>query len=312
MPRPSRTDYPGARHHVMARGARKAPIFLNDKHCGLFLALLAEFPTRFDVAIHGYALMPNHFHLMLESRRGELSRAMAYLLSRYTVSVNQLHEWDGPLFRGRFHNRLVYRDEHWLHLLAYLHLNPVRARLVMKPEQARWTSHRYYASKELPPPWLTADELLDMFEAVGGYAKYLAEVRANRGEPPDGFDVVAFQAGRSMSDETEKPAPRPPKTHIVSPLALLSAVCRHAEVSRASLKETRYGRTGNPARLAAAFLLVQRAGLRNREVGHLLEMNEVDVSKAITKVRSERGTDSPIDRLVSVLLVETIREKIGK
>jgi putative transposase len=308
MPRPPRTDYPGARHHVMSRGARKAPIFRNDAHCELFLALVSELPARFGIAVHGYALMPNHFHLMIESRRGELSRAMAYLLSNYTVSVNKLHDWDGPLFRGRFHNRLVYRDEHWMHLLAYLHLNPVRARLVMKPEQARWTSHPCYAGKNPPPPWLETGQLTEMFDAVGGYARYLADVRANRGEPPDGFEVVAFQAGRSMSDETVKPALKPRRAHVISPLALLTAVCRRAEVSRASLKETQYGRTGNPARLAAAFLLVQRAGLINREVGHLLAMNEVDVSKAIAKVRSERGTNSLIDRLVSAILIETIRE----
>jgi REP element-mobilizing transposase RayT len=292
----------------MGRGARKAPIFRNDADCELFLTLVSELPARFDIAVHGYALMPNHFHLMLESRRGEISRAMAYLLSRYTVRVNAMHEWDGPLFRGRFHNRLVYRDEHWLHLLAYIHLNPVRARLVMKPDQARWTSHRFYAGRKPPPPWLTTGELREMFEALGGYSKYLAEARANRGDPPDGFDVVAFRAGRAVSDESERPAPKPKAVRIVPPSAMLSALCRRADVRRSSLKETRYGRIGNPARIAAAFLLVHRSGLKHREVGALLAMNEVDVTKAITKVRTERGTNSPLDRLVSALLVVKIRE----
>ncbi|HUT78334.1 MAG TPA: transposase, partial [Polyangia bacterium] len=111
----------------MSRGARRAPIFRDDIHCGLFLDLLSGLPERFGVDVHGYALMPNHFHLMLESGRGRISNAMAWLLSRYTVQVNRLHRWDGPLLRGRFHNRMVWHEQHWLHLLAYLHLNPVRA-----------------------------------------------------------------------------------------------------------------------------------------------------------------------------------------
>jgi REP element-mobilizing transposase RayT len=296
----------------MVRGARRAPIFRNVKHNELFLALLSELPARFGVAIHGYALMPNHVHLMLESRRGCLSRAMSYLLSRYTVRVNAMHEWDGPLFKGRFHNRLVYRDEHWLHLLAYIHLNPVRARLVMKPAQATWTSHRFYAGSEAPPPWLETTELAEMFTPLGGYERYLAEVRSNRGEAPDGFDVVVFEAGRTMSDETERPPPRPRDSRLVRPSTLLAALCRRAGVSRASLRETRYGRIGNPARIAAAFLLVIRSGLKHREVGALLAMREVDVTKAITKVRAERDTESPLDRIVRALLSEKIEIKSGK
>jgi len=296
----------------MARGARKAPIFRNDKHCELFLALLSDLPARFDVAIHGYALMPNHVHLMLESRRGCLSRAMAYLLSRYTVRINAMHEWDGPLFRGRFHNRLVYRDEYWMHLLPYIHLNPIRARLVMEPSQARWTSHRFYAGGESPPHWLVTDEISAMLAPLGGYERYLGEVRANRGEAPDGFDVVVFEAGRSMSDETERPAPKPKENRTIPPSALLAALCRHGQVTRSSLRETRYGRMGNPARIAAAFLLVIRSGLRHREVGALLAMNEVDVTKAITKVRAERGTGSSLDRFVNALLFEKIEIKSGK
>jgi len=80
-------------------------------------------------------------------------------------------------------------------------------------------------------------------------------------------------------------------------------------VSRASLEETKYGRTGNPARIAAAHLLVHRSGLKHREVGVLLNMHEVDVTKALTRVRAEAGTDSPLDRLVRALMFEKIREK---
>lgn len=154
MGRRKRIDFPGAHHHVMSRGARRQPVFLNEAHYALFLALLSELPERFSVAIHGFALMPNHFHLMIVSLFGFLSKAMAYLLSRYTMEVNKKHAWDGPLFRGRFHSLPVEREEHWMHLLPYLHYNPVRAGLVDKPNQWPWTSHRFYSGQLDPPPWL--------------------------------------------------------------------------------------------------------------------------------------------------------------
>ncbi|HUT76219.1 MAG TPA: hypothetical protein VM285_00940 [Polyangia bacterium] len=275
----------------MGRGARKAPIFKDDRSCSLFLDLVAELPERYDVAVHGFALMPNHYHLMLESSRGDLSRAMAFLLSRYTVGVNRLHGWDGPVFRGRFHNRVVFLDQHWTHLLCYLHLNPVRARLVVRPEQAHWTSHSYYSGK-LPPAWFTTAELEEMLAPLGGYACVLREVRRSRGDLPDGFDAVVFHGGRAVSDETVKP--EPVARSIRTAKEILAAVSRAAGVPLAELSTPRFGPEGNPARLVAAHLLSCAGGLRHGEIGKLLGMGECDVSKALRKVRARRGSEDAI------------------
>ena len=85
--------------------------------------------------------MPNHFHLMVESVYGNLSDAMKLLSARHVQEMNRRPGWDGSLFRGRFHSKVVYEDAHWQHLLAYVHLNPVEARLAMTPTQYQWTSH---------------------------------------------------------------------------------------------------------------------------------------------------------------------------
>ena len=84
----------------MNRGARSEPVFLDDGARALFIQVLSELPARFGVAIHGYALMPNHYHLMLESVRGDLPRAMRHLGGEFTRCLNRRHRWDGPLFRG--------------------------------------------------------------------------------------------------------------------------------------------------------------------------------------------------------------------
>jgi len=298
MPRAPRIDAPDTRHHVMNRGARRAPIFGDESHCGLFLELLAELPERFGCAVHGFALMPNHFHLMLESRRGELSRAMGYLQSRYAVLVNRHGGWDGPLFRGRFRNRVVWHEHHWVHLLAYLHLNPVRARLVVRPEQADWTSHRCYVGLDSLPGWLTTSELLEAFGGVKGYRQYLADLLAKRGEEPEGFDAVLLR-GRTTSDEDVRESTAAPV--LTAPRDALGEVARAAGVKVSSLRKTRRGRVGNPARVVAAWWLVQASGLTTIEAGKKLAMRAADVSKAISKVRAHRECDDAVGRLVRAL-----------
>jgi REP element-mobilizing transposase RayT len=300
MPRPPRDDFSGARHHVMSRGARRQPVFRDPRHGELFLALLADLPRRFAMRIHGFALMPNHFHLMLESDEGRLSRAMAYLLARYTVESNRLHDWDGPVFRGRFHSRPVYEDQHWMHLLAYVHLNPIRSRLEMRLGQYRWTSHRFYAGTEAQPAWLTTAELLGMLDPFGGYAAYLQGVRARRAEEPEGFDAVVF-AGRRGTDAA---TPVPKRRRLSTPVpaeAVLRRVAALAECPVAQLREVTRGRNGNPARTAAAYALVHDSRLSHREIAALLDMSPTDISRALLKVRNRTPGQEQLCRIVAEL-----------
>ena len=110
MARKPRADYPGARHHVMNRAIRKEALFLDDDACALFLDTLAEVPDRFGARIHGFALMPDHYHLMVEVPRGNLSDVMKHVGATYTQAWNRQHAHDGPIFRGRFRNQLVEDD----------------------------------------------------------------------------------------------------------------------------------------------------------------------------------------------------------
>lgn len=103
MPRKPRVDFPGAWHHVMHRGARRAPIFRTDRDVLRFLRVLDETVSQFLIEVHAYALMPNHYHLLVRSVHGNLSPAMRHLNANYTQKANRVHRWDGPLFRGRFH-----------------------------------------------------------------------------------------------------------------------------------------------------------------------------------------------------------------
>ncbi len=291
MPRKNRTDGPGQRHHVMNRGARRAPIFRRQEHCLAFIDLLSQLPERFGLAVHGYALMPNHYHLMLQSERGELSRGMAFVQSRYSLRVNRDRSWDGPLFRGRFHSRQVGSQEHWRHLLAYLHLNPVRARLVMTVAQAHWTSHEAYAGRITKPDWLTTKDLLAAF---GGRKRYLAYLRSYRGKgtvPPEDFESdVLFGGGRLSEAAAElaqqKPAKAPAKPSLSNSLTLAS---RRLEVRRKDLVTARAGKAADPRRPVLVWWLVQHQGIAGKDVAEALGISRGRVSQLVSRVQEGRA-----------------------
>lgn len=286
MPRPVRIDFPGARHHVMNRGARRQPVFYDDDSCGEFLEYVGAAVERFGIRVHGFALMPNHYHLMVESARGNLSSAMQNISSRYGRWINEVAEFDGSLFRGRFHNRLVFEDRHWRHLLTYLHLNPVRANLVMKPEQANWTSHGVYTGEDRYPEWLTTADLKKRLRSVGGYKRYLRDVMSGKRNEPEGFNAVIFegrQAGRLMMVKHKQvQTGRSARQALKQVLDLTGA-------SEDELRRTRRGRAGNSVRALAAWWLVHGAGFTNVEASEMLGMTPGAVGKLLSKLRTSRS-----------------------
>ena len=279
-----RIDYPGAFHHVMNRGARRANVFLEDEHCDQFLKMLANTVERFDIRAHGFALMPNHYHLMVESVHGNLSKAMAQLSSWYTQAFNWEVNTDGSVFRGRFHNRVVIDPSHWRYLLAYMHLNPVRARMVPRVDQWRWTSHRYYSGKVNAPDWLWTGQLLKELGGAHGYRQYVSEVRQGRREMPDGFDQVLFGRQRSSDLQIVK---HPENARELTVDRALEQVLKVSGKDRDEIYREVRGRGGNPVRTIAAWWLAVGAGCSNREVGRQLKMSEVSVSRALGRVRRE-------------------------
>lgn len=153
----------------MARGNEQREVYRDDKDRERFLEALAEAVQRFGLRVHAYCLMPNHYHLVLGTPRGNLSRAMGWLQTTYTARFNARHRRRGHLFQGRFKAQLVEADEYARWLVEYVHLNPVRPRRKgerIAPERAaelaryRWSSHRVYAGLERKPAaWLCLDWL---------------------------------------------------------------------------------------------------------------------------------------------------------
>lgn len=162
MARPLRIQYEGALYHVMNRGSARQPVFRCPEHYKIFIKLLIESVALWDIRIHGFSLLPNHYHLLVETPRANLSRAMRHINGVYTQRFNRHSHRDGHLFRGRYRAILVEEDAYLVELVRYIHLNAVRAGLAIQPERYEWSSHRDYL-KDGDRKWLSTGRVLSYF-----------------------------------------------------------------------------------------------------------------------------------------------------
>ena len=156
----------------MLRGNGGADIFFDDADRYRFFLFVQQVVERYGCRIYAYCLMSNHVHLAVQVGTVPLSRIMQNLSFRYTRWVNWRRQQTGHLFQGRYKAILIEEDEYLLQLVAYLHLNPVRAHMTGNPEDYRWSSHRAYLGKE-SLPWLSLDPVLSRFSTKIDQARKL-------------------------------------------------------------------------------------------------------------------------------------------
>jgi len=169
MARPLRIEFEDALYHITARGNRRERIFASDVDRARFLEIVARSLARFGVEVHAYVLLPNHFHLLVRTRRANLSRWMHAVMVTYTISFNRRHDKVGHLFQGRYKSLLVEGGSYLLGLSRYLHLNPVRGRVIGRgnPRERRerlrkyrWSSYRGYAGLSRQEEFVTEELVL--------------------------------------------------------------------------------------------------------------------------------------------------------
>jgi REP-associated tyrosine transposase len=163
MSRPLRIEYAGAVYHVTSRGNEKKPVFRSDQDRVNFLNTLQSVAKRYNWICHAYCLMTNHYHLLIETPDANLSLGMRQLNGVYTQLFNKLHGRIGHLFQGRFKAILIQKDSHLLEVCRYTVLNPLRAKMVQRPDDYAWSSYLATAGKAKPHPCLTIDWVLGQF-----------------------------------------------------------------------------------------------------------------------------------------------------
>ena len=163
MARQLRIEFSGAFYHVTSRGNEQKEVFKSQKDREKFLDYLATASARYGAVIHAYCLMNNHYHLFLETPGGNLSQIMRHINGAYTTYFNVKRKRSGHLFQGRYKAILVEADAYATELTRYIHLNPVRAGMTVRPEAYPWSSYRAYIGQTALPEWLRSGFILDIF-----------------------------------------------------------------------------------------------------------------------------------------------------
>ena len=183
MARKPRLHYIGALYHVMIRGNDGQNIFARDEDRYRFYLFLQEGMEKFGHRIHAFCLMDNHVHLAIQVGEKPLSRVMQNLCSRYAKWIKSKEKKVGHLFQGRYKAIVVEADTYLAELVRYIHLNPIRAKIIKSPEDYRWSGHKAYLGIE-ELPWLTTKWVLSQFsqELSTARMKYDEFIREGKGE----------------------------------------------------------------------------------------------------------------------------------
>jgi len=182
MPRQPRLDAPGTLHHVMGRGIEKTKIFREDADREDFLSRLAELCERGFLSAYAWALMANHFHLLVKTRVQPLAKSMRKLLTGYVINFNRRHKRYGHLFQNRYKSIVCEEEPYLLELTRYIHLNPVRAGIVQGMRglsKYPWAGHSVLVGS-VKRDWQDTETVLSYFwhkrgHSISGYEEFVQE-----------------------------------------------------------------------------------------------------------------------------------------
>ena len=307
MARPLRIAYPGAFYHITSRGNEKKHIFLSDRDRERFLSYLESAAQRYDAVIHAYCLMSNHYHLLLETPRGNLSEIMHHINGAYTTYFNTKRKRSGHLMQGRYKAIVVDADDYAQVLSLYIHLNPVRAGMAEHPEEYSWSSYQDYIGRRKSPDWLQRGLVLGYFgsrisTAEINYRKYVEAAIGRSMKSP--LDAVVFSTFLGSDDFVESM-----KKHIDlkgseddRELPLARAIA--PKLSLEDLERLVESSSEGDARLKRRiklYLSQRHSGRRLKEIGRHYGIKESGVSQAVRRLEIQLAEDKAIRRKVEAL-----------
>lgn len=315
MSRPLRIEYPGAWYHIMNRGRRNEEIFFTDADREEFLKVMKEAGELWNLKISAYCLMPNHYHLLVHTPEGNLSRCMRHINGVYTQRFNRQNKKEGQLFRGRYKAVLVDKDNYLLEVLRYIHRNPLKAGLVKTLEEFSWSSHKAYLSKANKWSWLQREVLLTQLTPVISRQKsaYLEFVSLGESEEIEKFyslKKLSSMLGSSSFKEyvKEKFVSNINRVEIPESKALapdvdkvISIVCEHYKVTK---QEMLYSRRGaeNIARDIAIYLVRRLCCKTLPNVGSEFGINNYStVSSVVQRVKKRIERDRTLQKELRII-----------
>jgi len=318
MPRKLRLEYKDAFYHVMNRGRGRQDIFHDEDYFQAFLGLLEDVNNRFSCIIHGYCLMDNHYHLLLQTPDANLSRIMRHINGVYTQIYNRMKKTDGSLFRGRFKSILVQQDAYLLQLSRYIHRNPIDMKnpLVEDIVDYKWSSYRSYVNKDRCPDWLCRDFVYDVLGYSRKYSSYAIYVNQGVDDEINEFysgknypTVVGEADFKQWVYDKLLPSVEPErKSKIIVPNVSIETVVKGvAEFYKVTIGEVvninKRPKKENEARKVAMYLCQELTASYLRHIAVYFNLKNIgSVSNATFIIRSHRKSNQKLDRKINKLI----------
>jgi putative transposase len=334
MPRGPRLDSAGVLHHVIGRGIERRTIFRDDTDRDDFVARLSTLVLKTATPLYAWALIPNHFHLLVRSGAAPISTLMGTLLGGYARAFNRRHHRVGYLFQGRFKSIVVEEEPYFLELVRYIHLNPVRASIVAGLEALDtypWAGHAGLLSRTVPA-WQDTRFVLAQFAAAAGparrqYRAFVAD-RLQEGARPElvGGGLRRSRAGwlfteklargrenwtfdervlgssefvQRLIDDARRPTPAPPVDPAAVMPHIIRRVAQHYQLGTAEIVGNGHRPAAVAARAIVSYLALCRHGLTLSAVAAYLGVSRFSVARGFQRAQ-QLGVDS--DRTVRHLL----------
>ena len=311
MARAWRIEYEGALYHVLSRGNEKQDIVINDDDRELFLATAGEMAQRFEIDLFAYVLMDNHYHLLLRTNRANLCRSMQWFGATYTKRFNLRHNRSGHLFQGRFKNMLVQNDAYLLQLSYYIHRNPLRAGMVKRLADYKWSSYRAYAYGKRHQNWLNINAILsqiinvkDQHQAYrGNIQKYSKEEQRVWEDLRHGIFVGTekFVKNIKMRHLPDTPhAELPHQKRVIKDVKIDSVLSRAAGILKCDMdlyqESARISKSDIADRDLLIYIAWQSGGATNQEIGEKFGLTYSAVSQRVKVIKEMLITDKELEK----------------
>ncbi|MFC2164330.1 transposase [Acidobacteriota bacterium] len=310
MARKPRIEFPGALYHVFSRGNNKQQVFKSDRDYITFLERLKKYSERYQFKVYVYVLMPNHFHIVIETHIAPLSKIMQGLLQSYTLYFHKTYGSVGHLFQGRYKAILCDKETYLMELVRYIPLNPVRSDIVNLPEDYKWSSYQTYfgdSSKSFIDTEFVfnlfnkdrtiAKKMLWLFIRDGlstGHKEELYDVVDQRILGSENFvEEVMTKKDTKLVMDYEEENTKPLNT----PQALteiLDVVSDVTEIPKTAILGSSKKPQISGARGIFAYVAVKYAGFNTRKISNLINKDPSSVTYMVRRIETRKRESSDL------------------
>jgi REP element-mobilizing transposase RayT len=306
----------------MNRGRRCETVFMTKNDYFGFLDLLEDTTEMWNLRVAAYCLMPNHYHLLVQTPDANISRCMRHIDGVYTQRFNRRHDCDGQLFRGRFKSILIEADNYLLQLIRYIHLNPIKAGLTDHLETYKWSSHRAYLARAEKWNWLYKDFLLTMLatekgERIRCYRQFMStddeEIDTILGQKrwPSMLGSEHFIKlikekffAQKIDDEVPQSKELAPDTDLIK-----KVVCESYRINETDLLQSRRGVFNEP-RNVAIYLTRRLRGDSLKDIAELYKINKYSsVSSVIKRINVLIMQDKKLKKRIEEIIPEISKDQ---